>query len=186
MPGIQQIFVQNLFKNAILNSKTRHGVPCACGLRHTHIPLHRPHSLPTLQCPVAHVPGTPLPCPCSIPLRVPPPRLRSLRPRCLPPQRIPRDVPWPFRASLATHCSLSAPPPLLVRPPASAVSSQPASQAQEREFCACASAPPPLPGCPCAPSPRPPLSTHAARSLARTRARFAQVRVERRRHSISD
>lgn len=40
--------------------------------------------------------------------------------------------------------------------------------------------------CPCAPSPRPPLSTHAARSLARTRARFAQVRVERRRHSISD
>jgi hypothetical protein len=145
MPGIQQIFVQNLFKNAILNSKTRHGVPCACGLRHTHIPLHRPHSLPTLQCPVAHVPGTPLPCPCSIPLRVPPPRLRSLRPRCLPPQRIPRDVPWPFRASLATHCSLSAPPPLLVRPPASAVCSQPGPGARVLCLCLCSTSPAPAP-----------------------------------------
>lgn len=157
-------------------------VPCACGLRHTHIPLHRPHSLPTLQCPVAHVPGTPLPCPCSIPLRVPPPRgLRSLLATVSPAAADPKGCSLAFPG--VTGDSL-----LALRPSTSFSAAACQCGVQPARPRSASSVPVPLLHlpCPCAPSPRPPLSTHAARSLARTRARFAQVRVERRRHSISD
>lgn len=180
-PGFNKFSYKNLFKNAISNSKTRDMGPlCLWPAPHTHSsppsPLaadtpvsSRPRTRHPAAVPVLH----PAPCPTTTP--------------SLPTATVSPAAADPKGCSLAfpgvTGDSL-----LALRPSTSFSAAACQCGVQPARPRSASSVPVPLLHlpCPCAPSPRPPLSTHAARSLARTRARFAQVRVERRRHSISD